>query len=237
MGFTTFIQWLQIFRQFTRPVRQVCEPSPFWIITPFLRMSKSFGFLSPFIFPQQKPHLAHLTWYSLSQSNIHEPFLALIYSIKLLLMSHSTTSAQSDQSSVWAWQSLGSLIVLRAHSGLIQLGRCPIWSESSLVAQVILFVLSCCGSFFLWAARLEINLIKLRHWLSFLPPINYYYCKNPKNSNTRKICCNHPKIWTRWLYHRVMYPKVAGSIANCVFSDQTADLGLHCLPRPVCPKS
>ena len=26
------------------------------------------------------------------------------------------------------------------------------------------------------------------------------YRKNPKNSDTRKICDNHPKILTRWLY-------------------------------------
>ena len=26
------------------------------------------------------------------------------------------------------------------------------------------------------------------------------YCKNHKNSDTRKNCCNQPKIWTTWLY-------------------------------------
>ena len=26
-----------------------------------------------------------------------------------------------------------------------------------------------------------------------------YYCKKPKNLDTRKICGNHPEIWTRWL--------------------------------------
>ena len=43
-----------------------------------------------------------------------------------------------------------------------------------------------------------------------------------------------------WLYHRVTSPKDAEGIANSVDPDQTAplgaDLGLHCLPRPVCPK-
>ena len=29
------------------------------------------------------------------------------------------------------------------------------------------------------------------------------YLKTPKNSDVRKICCNYPKIWTRWLYLRV----------------------------------
>ena len=53
-----------------------------------------------------------------------------------------------------------------------------------------------------------------------------------------KICCNHPEIWTRLLYQRVMHPKDVDGIANSVDPDQTApDLGLHCLLRPVCPKT
>ena len=44
------------------------------------------------------------------------------------------------------------------------------------------------------------------------------YRKNPKISDTQKVCCNHPKIWTRWLYHRVMHPKDAARIANSVDS-------------------
>ena len=68
---------------------------------------------------------------------------------------------------------------------------------------------------------------------------SYYYRKNPKYSDTPKICCNHPKIRTRWLYQRVMHPKDAARIAKSVDPDQTAplDLGLHCLPRPICPKT
>ena len=53
-------------------------------------------------------------------------------------------------------------------------------------------------------------------------PFNYH--KNPKNSDTRKICCNHPKIQTRWLYHRVMRPKDAEGIANSVDPDKTTIL-------------
>ena len=65
------------------------------------------------------------------------------------------------------------------------------------------------------------------------------YRKNPKIWDTRKICYNHPKILTKWLFHRVMCPKDADVMANSVDPDQTAqsDLGLHCLPRPVCPKT
>ena len=51
------------------------------------------------------------------------------------------------------------------------------------------------------------------------------YRKIPKNSDTRKICCNHPKISTRWHYHRVICPKDADRMANRVDPDQTARLG------------
>ena len=46
-----------------------------------------------------------------------------------------------------------------------------------------------------------------------------------------------------WLYHRKMGPNDAEGIANSVDPDQTApleehsDLGLHCLPRHICPKT
>ena len=65
----------------------------------------------------------------------------------------------------------------------------------------------------------------------------YIYRKFPKYSDTQKICCNHSKIWTMWLYYRVMSPNDADGMANSVDPDQTAPLGLHCLPRPVCPKT
>ena len=48
------------------------------------------------------------------------------------------------------------------------------------------------------------------------------YYKNPKKTDTWKICCNHPKIWTRWLYHRVMHPKDVYGMVNNVDPDQTA---------------
>ena len=48
---------------------------------------------------------------------------------------------------------------------------------------------------------------------------------------------NYPKIWTMWFNRWVMCPKDAQGIANSVDPDWTApaDLGLHCLPRPLCP--
>ena len=50
------------------------------------------------------------------------------------------------------------------------------------------------------------------------------YRKFPKYSDTQKICCNHSKIWTMWLYHRVMSPNDAEGMANSVQPDQTAPL-------------
>ena len=51
------------------------------------------------------------------------------------------------------------------------------------------------------------------------------YCKNPKNLDSRKNSCSHPKILTKWLCRRVMHPKDADRLANSVDPDQTAPLG------------
>ena len=60
----------------------------------------------------------------------------------------------------------------------------------------------------------------------------------PKYSDTQNICCNHSKILTMWLYHTVMSPNNADGMANSVDPGQEqSDLGLHCLPRPICPKT
>ena len=55
--------------------------------------------------------------------------------------------------------------------------------------------------------------------------IIYEYRKFPKYSDTQKICCNQSKIWTTWLYHRVMSPNDADGMTNSVDPDQTAPLG------------
>ena len=51
------------------------------------------------------------------------------------------------------------------------------------------------------------------------------YRKFPKYSDTQNICCNHSKIWSMWLYHRLMGPNDADGMANSVDPDQTAPLG------------
>ena len=58
------------------------------------------------------------------------------------------------------------------------------------------------------------------------------YRKFPKYSDTQKIWCNHSKILTMWLCHRVMSPNDADGMANSVDPDQTAPLIWVCT---VCP--
>ena len=61
---------------------------------------------------------------------------------------------------------------------------------------------------------------------------SFYYTVKILNIRTpQKICCNHPKIWTRWLYQRVMHPKDAVGIANSVDPDQTAPRRSDCSSR------
>ena len=62
--------------------------------------------------------------------------------------------------------------------------------------------------------------IKTQHLVSFNK-----YRKFPKYFDTPKNCCNHSKIWTMWLYHRVMRPNDADGMANSVDPDKTAPLG------------
>ena len=78
-----------------------------------------------------------------------------------------TPSENSDQSGIRPAWSVFAIHLIRvwflsysysAQRRLIRLGGCPGWSESSLCVQVILLVLSCRGSIFLWN-RLLINLL------------------------------------------------------------------------------
>ena len=51
------------------------------------------------------------------------------------------------------------------------------------------------------------------------------YCKVPKFSDTRKLCCNIPKIQTQRRNLRVFCQKDTNVIANSEDPDQTAPLG------------
>ena len=46
--------------------------------------------------------------------------------------------------------------------------------------------------------------------------------KFPKYSDIPKNCCNHSKIWTIWLYHRVMSQNDGDGMANSVDPDLDA---------------
>ena len=43
----------------------------------------------------------------------------------------------------------------------------------------------------------------------------------PKIQTPENIYCNHPKIWTKWLYHRIMCLKNADRMANKPPCDKT----------------
>ena len=62
------------------------------------------------------------------------------------------------------------------------------------------------------------------------------YHKFPKYSDTKKFVVITLKVEQNGVSLRVIHPKDAEGIANSVDPDQS-DLGLHCLPRPVCPKT
>ena len=59
------------------------------------------------------------------------------------------------------------------------------------------------------------------------------YCKVPKFSDAKKLCCNLPKIQTKRPNLGVFCQNDANGIANSEDPEQS-DMGLHCLPRPVC---
>ena len=62
------------------------------------------------------------------------------------------------------------------------------------------------------------------------------YRKVPKVSDAKKRCCNLSKIQIKMPNLRVFYQNDANGSANSEDPDQT-DLGLHWLPRPICPKT
>ena len=57
---------------------------------------------------------------------------------------------------------------------------------------------------------------------SFSKSQTTYYRNDPKFSDTQKICCNHFKVWTMWLYHRVMSSNDADGMANSADSSRSS---------------
>ena len=65
----------------------------------------------------------------------------------------------------------------------------------------------------------SVTLIPAPYTLRYLLNV---YRKFPKYSDTQKLCCNHSKSLTMWLYYSV---NNADGMANSVDPDQTAPLG------------
>ena len=63
--------------------------------------------------------------------------------------------------------------------------------------------------------------------------IIHSYRKVPKFSDDRKLCCKYPNIQTKRRKFRVFHQRDASGIAN----SEDLDLGLYCLPGPICPKN
>ena len=119
----------------------------------------------------------------------------------------------------------------------ISLGIRPVWSESSLSAwrklgslathwahtHFVGFVMS----WLIWYLSGHRILMLKCEWIHMKLHFRFQktYRKFPKYSDTQNICCNHFKILTMWLYHRVMSPNDADGMANSVDPDQTAPLG------------
>ena len=81
-----------------------------------------------------------------------------------------------------------------------------------------------------WKPWVETFLFSLNSEHNHLHKVEMYmqilkiYRKFPKDLDIPKICCSHSKIWTMWLYHRVMSQNNADGMANSVDPDQTAPL-------------
>ena len=83
-------------------------------------------------------------------------------------------------------------------SSLIRIDTvCIFWTHYSIIKPH-------CSNF-----RTITAIFQLSECLAFLQ-----FCKNPKILDAQKVCCNHPKIWTSWLYHRIMRPKGADAKAQ-----------------------
>ena len=75
----------------------------------------------------------------------------------------------------------------------------------------------CFLAFIIAAGLILLNSLKQRHACN--------YCKVPKFSDTRKLCCNSPKIQTKRPNLRSFPQKDANGTANSEDPDQTAPLG------------
>ena len=151
----------------------------------------------------------------------------------------------------WFEASLGALILLVLSWGgshVTVLDRLWIWlyqfliiAFSSTLLQIVIWATSWQNLFMLYVSNKDadqpvhphslISAFVVRCLDSILSILlnpkfqDSSYRNDPKFSDTQNICCNHSKVWTMWLYHRVMSPNDADGMANSVDPDQTAPLG------------
>ena len=126
-------------------------------------------------------------------------------------------------------QYLSTLPYLQLPSGNLQtqflsILWCYLPISSSVFLSFLLLSLS--------PAKLSLSCQMLGHYYNkttcicnLLTNVHYIYRKFPKYSDTQKNCFSHSKIWTMWLYHRVMSPNNADGMANSVDTDQTPPPG------------
>ena len=126
-----------------------------------------------------------------------------------------------SESSLSAWRNLGSLATHWEHSkdtdhwADAQTDQSLRWSHTSFYW----FCHEAAQMCFIYQEFFSLSTItSVKNWCRI-------YRKNPKISDTLKICCNHPRSWTRWLFLKVMHPKDAARIANSVDPDQIVPLG------------
>ena len=150
-------------------------------------------------------------------------------------------SAQSDQSSLYPQWVAKDPIFLHANSkDSDQTGRMPrlicVFAGRTLTLLVVMRQLICEWSsvrILQWSWGFQTdwsvqNSVDPDETLISVYAVCYsiwifwkHYCKFPKYSDTQKICCNHSKMRTMWLYHRVMSPNDADGMANSADPDQT----------------
>ena len=63
------------------------------------------------------------------------------------------------------------------------------------------------------------------------------HCKVPKFWDTKNFAVIYLKFKQSGQTPRYFRQKDADGTANSADPDQQSDLGLHCLPRPICPKT
>ena len=123
-------------------------------------------------------------------------------------------SAQSDQSSLCAlWVAKDQMLLHVNTEDSDQTGQMSmlIWVLTGRTCNFVGFVM----------VRLiyvlqAFNILKWCFNTTCLFKYSCAYRNDPKFSDTQNICCNHSKVWTMWLYHRLMSPNDADGMAISV---------------------